>query len=172
MKCSIVIEGGKELESNLATLGRRINKKVIRGAVRAGQRPMLSAAKANAKSMVGGEMGKKIAKALQIRAAKEKESGFYSIDVKISRDYNDQFVYYLKGSHTKVNFSTGKLGKEVGRTYIPAAIEYGHMTGGTYVQPIPYLRNAAESTRDETIRRFVAELRKGMLREAIKGRYA
>ena len=156
MKCSVVIEGGKELESNLATLGRRINKKVIRGAVRDGQRPMLSAAKANAGSMIGGEMGKKIAKALQLRAPKRQKPGTYSLHVQLKSGI-EAFVQTAKG---------GK------RHYIPAAIELGHMAGDTYVPPIPYLRNAAESTRDETIRRFVAELRKGMLREAIKGRYA
>lgn len=155
MRMEFRIEGAAQLEANLATLGRRVGKKVIRQAVRDGQRPMLAAAKANAVSMVGGEMGAKLAKALQIRTPKKQVRGTYSLHVQLKAD--EAFIH------------TSKAGK---KSYIPAAIEHGHMVGGTFVSPIPVIRSAADSTQGETIRRFTAKLKSGLLREAIVKRYS
>ena len=155
MKMSLTIAGAQELERNLATLGQRVHKKVVRKAVREGQRPLLAATKANARSLVGGEMGATIAKHLQIRAPKrQRRRGSYSLLVQL-RPGIDAFVHISQ---------SGK------RSYIPAAIEYGHMSGESYVPPIPFAREAAEATRNESMRRFTEEMRIGTLREAIKGR--
>lgn len=170
MIAKMEIQGAKELERNLATLGQRVHKKVVRKAVREGQRPLLAAAKANARSMVGGDMGSKIASNLEIRAPKKQERGSYVLLVRMKAGIQE-FVYYRKGAHSLLKPGGGP-GKEIGRTYIPAAIEYGHMNGPTYVPPIPFAQNAADATRSETIRRFTNEMRIGTLREAIKGRYA
>lgn len=177
MKMTIVIEGAKELEANLATLPQRIERKVIRQAVRDGQRPMLAAAKSNAAALGKGiehhgrDMSALLAKNIVIKAPRKQKKGSYALHVQM-RAGVDEFVYYRQGSHTKVTYtkSERKIGKTVGRTYIPAAIELGHFSGDTYVPPVPFMRPAAEATQGETIRRFTDTLRTGLLREAIVGR--
>lgn len=154
MKFVLKIEGAKEFEENLKTLGDRVAKKVVRKGVREGLRPMLAAEKNNALSMVGGRMGRQIAGALQIRAPKRQKRGAYTLNVQLKSGI-EEFVH------------TAKSGKKF---YIPAAIEYGHLTGDTYVPGIPFGRSAAEATGAEVFRRYGDELRKGLLREAMIAR--
>jgi hypothetical protein len=140
---------------------------------------MLATAIRNAKALGKGikhhdrDMSALMARALVIRAPKKQERGSYSLHVQFHKSYNEDFVHYAKGSHTKVTYTktSRKIGKEVGRTYIPAAIEFGHMSGGTYVPGLKFMRSAAESTRSESFRRVLNELRRGLLREAIKARH-
>ena len=63
---SIQLEGAKQLEKKLKSLGTKVAKKVVRKAVRKAAKPQQQATKANARSMVGGEMGALIAKNTKI----------------------------------------------------------------------------------------------------------
>jgi hypothetical protein len=154
MKTVLQLEGAAESERDLATLPDRIEKKVIRQAVRAAQKIMQSGLRASARSMVGGQMGGRIAAALQVRAPKRQRKGGYSLNVLIRSD--DAF--------------TGPGRRSGRKTYIPAAIEYGHITGGTYVPAIPFARTGADGCQAEVMRKFSDEMRIGILREAVKGR--
>ena len=152
MKITFDIHGDKELMAKLDSLPRKMEKKVIRSAVRVTQKVMVPVAKANARSMVGGAMGDLIARNIQVRAARKQRRGSYVVNVQIKKG--------IEGLRSP----TGR------QHYIPAAIEYGHMAGPTYVPPIPFKRAAAESTANERMRVFREQLRIGLLREAIKNR--
>lgn len=155
MRAGFVIQGAKELERNLATLGPRVQKRVVRTAVRAAQGPLLKRAKANAVSNVGGAMGALVSKNIVRRAARRQRPGTYAIHVQLRSDV-PEFRH------------TSRSGRE---TFIPSAIEYGH--GMVKEQAArPFMRPAADSTKDEAKRILTRELRTGILREAIRGRYA
>jgi len=156
MKTGFYIEGARELERNLLTLEKRLQKKVIRQAVRAGQKPLLNRAKANAKAISrAGKIGPLLAKNIVIKAPKKQKPGIYALHVQM-RAGVPEFRH------------TTKEGKE---HYIPAAIEYGHGADKESAAR-PFLRPAADATKGETIRILTKQLRVGILREAIRGRYA
>jgi len=160
MRITFSIQGGEQLAANLATLGLRVQKTVVRQAIRAAQKPMQTAARSAARGLGsehdsdGVDMSELLAKNIVIAAAKKQRPGTYSLHVQMRRDV-PEFVH------------KSKAGRE---TYIPAAIEYGHMAGNTYVSAIPFLRRAAEATVDERIRVLTDKMRAGILREVIKGR--
>jgi len=170
MNMSFQIEGAKELEVKLRTLPARLEKKVIRQAVRKGHALMLRQAKANALSIVGGNMGKLISRNLILRATKKQKRGSYRMGVWIRADRDDLFARRSEGFGNLRIGEVVALGGQEERHYIPAAIEYGHMAGDTYVPPISFARSAAESTRNERMRILTDALRTGLLREAIKAR--
>jgi len=143
---SVQIEGAKELETKLLELERKMAKKIIRQGVRNAQKILIPAIKSNLSAISkGGGMSEMIAKALQIRAARKNPRGSYSVNVQI-RNQPD-FVYYPKGS-----FSSLETRKTQGkRSYIPAAIEYGH--GQNKEQAArPFMRPAADSTERSRIK--------------------
>jgi hypothetical protein len=160
MRITFQIDGGEELMKNLETLGLRVQKNVVRRAIRAAQKPMQTAARAAARGLGNGvdtdgvDMSELLAKNIVIAAPKKQRSGSYSLHVQMRRDV-PEFLHKSQSNR---------------ETYIPAAIEYGHMSGGTYVPAIPFLRRAAEATVNERIRVLTDAMRTGILREAIKGR--
>jgi len=94
---SIQLEGGIELEKKLMALETKISKNVVQTAVRKAQNPMLSAAKSNARSMVGGEMGDKIAENLKILAPeKGQKKGTYELSVRFKK--SSELWHYTMGS--------------------------------------------------------------------------
>lgn len=147
---------------NLNTLGLRVQRSVVRKAVRASQKPMQINARGAARGLGsehdsdGVDMSELLAKNIVIATPKRQQPGSYSLHVQMRRDVKE-FVHKAKS------------GRE---TYIPAAIEYGHMAGNTYVPAIPFLRKAAEQTVRERIAVLSDEMRKGILREAIQRRHA
>lgn len=153
---SIQLEGGKDLERKLAALEKKVAKKVVRKAVRAAQKPVLTAIKANARSMVGGHMGGLIASNVVLRAQKKQRRGSYAMNVR------------LKGESEGAPAELIHVTKEGKRHFIPAAIEFGHGPGKEQVA-IPFGRSAADSTRAETLRILAAELKKGIEQVAKTG---
>ena len=128
----IKIEGVALLEKKLLALERKIGRKIVRKAVRAGAKPMLAATKANANSMVGGEMGNLIARNLQPRAFKKQRRGQYGVATRLKTDV-PEFI------------EESKAGR---RNYIPSAIEFGHIDrAGGFVPAIPYIRVSFDSTK-------------------------
>jgi len=124
------ITGLNELEQKLKKIEKIEAKKIIRKAVREAQKIDLAASKDNAKSMVGGEMGNKIASALKIKAVNKQRKGSYALQVAIDPTQAEEFVHNTKGGT---------------RYYIPTAIEYGHRKkGGGTVPSIPFMLISAE----------------------------
>ena len=153
----LLITGAKELHRKLRQLEKKVSGKIVRTSVRAGANVVLKKAKANASSMVGGEMGGLIKKYLKLRVWEKQPPGAYGMGVVISEAGNDVFVV------------TSKAGR---RNYIPHAIEYGHAApgggkaaakdkpregygGGASVKAvaaIPFFRSAYETEKDRAKR--------------------
>jgi hypothetical protein len=160
MKVEFQIVGVDELQTKLQTLGPRLERKVIKKAVGDAQRFLRRHARANARALGHGRsrpgrdmsqlLGAKIVTALP----KRRRPGQYTLQVQMAGGV-PQFHH------------TSAAGKE---TYIPAAIEHGHMAGPTYVPPSPFLRPAADATVNARRRILADALRLGILREALKGR--
>jgi hypothetical protein len=60
-----------------------------------------------------------------------------------------EFDSWRQGSATSVDFSKGgKIGKTTGKSYIPAALEYGHGNA----RPIPFIRSAWDATKGRDVK--------------------
>ncbi len=134
--------GAKEIQRVIDKLTKQEVAKAAREATREAQNViMLPEYRGNAMSIVGGEMGAAISKALKVRVMTRMKKGNYG--VKVLLEEPDQFVHETKD---------GK------RHFIPAAIEYGHAfpgRGGGKSPPKdvpakPFARTAFESKRYQT----------------------
>ena len=136
---SMKVEGGKALDRKLRKLGTKTGKKVARKATRAGAKVFQAAIKQNANSMVGGDMGSKIAGAVVVRALKVRR-GQVGARALIDPKKNEQFFH---------------VNKEGTRQHIPTAIEYGHAWPGrggkgiVDVAAIPFARQAFDSNKNK-----------------------
>lgn len=144
------ITGAKELERALGELPKKIARTVVRKAVRKGAKIMAAEAKSNARRNVGGSMGKLIARRIGVSAATRQRPGSYTMYMDVKAD--EEFVH---------------VSKDGNRSWIPNAIEYGHIArGGGFVPPNPYLRPAFDSKKGEAISIMTREIRDGVVREA------
>lgn len=146
---SVQVENAVAVENYLKKIETRVARKIVRVAVRNAQKPTLTAARALAKSMVGGEMGSLISKNIKIVTPKQKK-GAYRLQVGISSKANELFQ------------DVSKTGTQ---NYIPAAIEYGHGSNKDQAA-IPYLRTANLRTEkgkvplfNKTLKRGIADIR-------------
>ena len=138
------VKGLKRLNKNIDLLEKKVAKKVIKKAVReTGKATILKAARANAKSILGGDLGKLISKATKLQPNKKQRKGQYAMMVKPSDKFNDELTH------------TSKAGRV---TYIPYAIEYGHGNA----KPIPIFRKAYLSMKDKAEKLMIAETLKGI----------
>jgi hypothetical protein len=152
----ISLIGGKELEAKLLSLERKVSKKIVRAGVRKAQKHLLNATKTYLMVISrGGGMAQKIAKALQVRAPRRQRRGSYSLNVQIRND--PDFVYYPRGSSSSL--TTRKTSGH--RSFIPAAIEYGH--GRNKEQAArPFMRPASDATVGSRIKILNRELQIGI----------
>ena len=173
------IENARAVQDALNAFEKKISKKIVRQGVRAAWKPLLDRAKANARANVGGSEGGKIAKALKLRAFKKQKPGQYGMHVSMSFYGGD--VYYITGAHSQLKWSSDietkktsyKPGREVGRYYIPSAIEYGHAfpgRGGGKSAPkdvaaMPFLRPAADAAVPNAPTIFAGHLDKAIAEE-------
>ncbi len=149
-------KGFEGLDAQLQALETKVAKGIIRTAVREGGKNTLKKVKANAQSMVGGNMGMLLAKHAKIIVFGHQRRGSYGIQIGMKPKV-PEFDYYRKGSQTGVDFSGGgKIGKTTGKSYIPAAIEYGHDNA----RPIPFIRSAWAATKDGDVKIMAKVLRR------------
>jgi len=150
------VRGVKELERKLMTMPSIVAKKVVRKSVRKGAKIIHAETKSTALSMVGGEMGRKIASAIVIKTAPraQQRPGSYSITTQVNPNKSDQFV---------------DVSKSGVRNYIPAAIEYGHIkANGGHVPAIAFARTAF-GNKERTARQVIeADICRGIEIEASK----
>ncbi len=169
MKIGFYLDGGEQLAQNLATLDARLRRNVITTAVRRSQQIMLKAAQATARTLPRSgrsiyaysnrrkrqeqiRMAELLARNIVIAPPKRQIPGSYSVHVQMRRGVKE-FVHVSK---------TGR------RSYIPAAIEYGHGSDPASAAR-PFMRNAADWTKHERMNQLAQELGIGLLREALKG---
>lgn len=141
------VKGLKELDKKLGNMEKKVAKKIVRTAVRKAQNITLKEAKGNVLSMVGGEMGKKIASALKVKAVRKQKKGSYSLQVAIDPSKAEEFKYKTKKGITY---------------YIPTAVEYGHKGDSGTVPAIPFMRKASDSTEKKRINKVISEIKKGV----------
>jgi len=154
MQFGIELKGARELQKKLDRLGKTAGKKIVRSATRKGSAVIRKAAKSNAKSMVGGEMGALIGKNVITRAHKKQKRGSYALFTGM-RSGVDEFVHIAKG---KSKYPSK-------RTYIPAAIEYGHDNAAA----IPFIRSAVDSKGETAKQITINEIDRGIQQEARRG---
>lgn len=137
-QASIKLEGAEQLDALLGRLGRKEALKVAKKGTREGAKVIQAAAKANARSMIGGTMGKLISRFLTVRALTrgQRRRDEVGAGVIINKKGNDEFV------------DVSKSGK---RNYIPNAIEFGHDN----VAPRPYQRSAFDTKKLAALRRVI-----------------
>ena len=138
--------GFELFDKQLKNLERKVAKKIVKTATRVAAKNTLKSIKANANSMIGGEMRTLIAKNAKIIVFKHQRKGSWGVQIGMKAGV-PEFVDY------------SKVGK---RNYIPAAIEFGHDNS----KPIPYIRKAWDKTKKQDIRILGKELKKGIEREA------
>ena len=158
MQFGIKLEGAQKLDKLLGQLPKKVGRKVVNKAIKKAARPMMKEQKSNAVSMVGGKMGKALRRFIGLRQQKKRKPGDFGFNILIRKQGNPFFVYYPKGSSSSLatRKTTGR------RTYIPAAIEYGHGTA----KPIPFMRKAYHKLKRSAIKMLHRELWAGIKREA------
>ena len=146
---AINVKGFDKFDRQLRNLDNKVAKKIVKTATRAAAKNTLTAVKANARSMIGGDMGQLIAKWAKIIVFKHQRRGSWGVQIGMKAGV-PEFVDY------------SKVGK---RNYIPSALEFGHGNA----RPIPYIRNAWEKTKRQDVIIMGRELKKGIEREAKRG---
>ena len=152
---SIKLDGAKAFERALARIEKNVSKKIVRKAVRAAQAPVLKLAKANAGSIVGGQMGQTLAANLVLRAPRKQRRGGYTLMIR------------LKSESEGLDPSLIHTSKDGKRTFVPAAIEFGHGTNKQQAAR-PFLRPAADVKRKQTIAIVTKEIGRGIDLEMLK----
>jgi HK97 gp10 family phage protein len=141
-------EGFSELAAKLKELPVKVEKKVIRTALRSGTKIIADATKANAPVLTGT-----MKRAITVRAMKRSRNriGFM---VTFNKRYTDKLVRMSKTRTTK-------KGTPV-RYFYPAAIEYGTKHAPAH----PFMRPAFDSKVSEATRVIGDELGKGIVEAA------
>jgi len=142
--------GFEIFDAQLKHLERKVAKQIVKTATRTAAKNTLKEVKANAKSLVGGEMGTLLAKHAKIIVFKHQRRGSWGVQIGMKAGI-PEFTEY------------SKIGK---RNYIPSAIEFGHGNA----RPIPFIRSAWAKTKAQDVRIMGKELKKGIEREAKRGR--
>jgi hypothetical protein len=158
------LENGAELQKRLDALEKKTGSKIVSMALRAAQKLLLDRSKAEAKMTVGGDMGKAIAGALQLRVMK-KRKGSYGLSLLLKK--NEDFRHKTKSGKVRRTDKSGQEKYVKGDYYIPAAIEYGHIAqNGTIVRPLSFLRQPDKATVQQRLDMFQKDVKQGI--ETIK----
>jgi hypothetical protein len=165
---NIDIHGMPELLRNMDKIGAKLTTSVMRKALRAGSREYIAEAKKNASTMIGGSVSRRgkhkignmarlISKSLAVRVAKKRKRGVISINA-LFKDTGGMIYKSKKGK----------------RSFIPAAIEYGHRgpggKGGQVAKPIPFMRRAFSTKKYEMRDNIVRYLHKEIFKLTKKGK--
>ncbi len=134
---TVKLEGGKELDMALHRLGEKVARKLAMRALRAGGRPILTAAKQNAPVGTSGPHPGLLKSTVKMRAGKRSRR-------------NRHHRYVIIGS--------------VGRAaYYAGFVEHGHYAGkggkGAFIPPHPWLRPAFDVHKDRALRTIMSTLR-------------
>lgn len=134
----ISLLGDAELARKLQALPEKLERKVIRQAIRKGGQPILRTAKANANRLTGA-----MAKSIKLRAMKRKRG---RIGVRIQ-------------TGTRLELGIGADD----RHYYPAIVEFGD---GGVRPPFRFMRRALDSNKNASMTTMRDEIARGIEREA------
>ena len=130
-------------------LETKASKKIIRKAVRDTAKVVQKEMKTNAKSIVGGMMGRLIARHIKVRAQKKQKRGSFGVNVWIDPKANDEFVHITKDGR---------------RHYIPTAIEWGH----GQAKEISFMRRAWDKTKNNLLKFLLQRIKDLLMLEVGK----
>jgi HK97 gp10 family phage protein len=144
MPTAVVITGIKDIDRRLKTLLPRLQKKVLRQAMRAGLKVLAAEVKEQAPVDTGMMQSK-----VKVRAVKKAKRDEIELEVRIAAD-----------EHTKTTSKTGKT------TFYPAVIQYGREG----VPPDPFMTRAFNARGEDARQVTIQTIRSGTEREiAAKG---
>lgn len=154
MKTTIVLEGASQLRVKLDALPEKVQRRAVRESVRSALKLYLNAAKRNARSVVGGKMGALLASTLYLKASKRTRRAYYGMLA----------LFHTGRQQSGGLVWTSKKGK---RSFIPAAIEYGH--GRHKAQAaIPFMRQSFDQTKNSMLSTLSSELGSKIEEDATK----
>jgi HK97 gp10 family phage protein len=139
---NIQIDGIENVNKRLTLFANKISDKASNEGLKSAGRAFRDKAKGNASLMVGGQMGTMLSRYMRMKVYKKTRKKPYAIAIGPAAGVSE-FVHEAKGE-------SRHKGK---RTYIPTAIEYGHIKVlfGTRtmekVAPIPFMRRAANQMK-------------------------
>lgn len=137
---SLVITGLKAIDRRLKTLEPRVQKKVVRQAMRAGLKWLKAAVEDEAPKDTGTMASK-----VKVRAVKSRKRGSIELEVRIEAD--DQ---------------TKKTSAKTGKTaFYPAVVQYGSST----LPPDPFMTRAFEAKGEAARQATLGKLLEGIERE-------
>ena len=154
MKTTIVLEGASQLRVKLDALPEKVQRRAVRESVRSALKLYLNAAKRNARSVVGGKMGALLASTLYLKASKRTRRAYYGMLA----------LFHTGRQQSGGLVWTSKKGK---RSFIPAAIEYGHGRHKAEAAR-PFLKPAFEQTKAQMVDTLGRELGAKIEEEAAK----
>lgn len=151
LKFSFQLQGANELRLKLNTLNDKVHSRIARESVRSAMQMYLTQAKGAAVGMVGGRMGRRLAGQLMIRKQRKRLP---------------KFVYAMVCGFRDVGLLI-HTSKKQRKTFIPAAIEFGHGRNPAG-SAIPYMRRTFERMRAGMISTLSAVLGRRIEEEARK----
>jgi len=175
---TVQVSGGLELERKLKRLPDVVQKRVVKGAVKSAQSIVLRSVRsrtqnpsrrsarrkiASTSKQNKGSMAHRMAKNIKLYVRKKKRPGEYSMTVRFkteSEGLDQSLIYYPMGSYSSLK-SRKTHGK---RTFIPAAIEFGHGPGRR-TQPLRFFTEGAKRVKGQAIKVFVNKMFAGIARE-------
>lgn len=179
MKISFQISGIDRLDRKFASLPRKVGGTIVRTAVRNAQKIALSACQAAARALPHSEkklfavgqddirMAELMARNMVIAAPRRQVRGSYSLHVQFKRGIA-QLFHYARGARTLVNFRYRnprhpeepehlRIGRTIGVTFIPTAIEYGHGAGKEKAAR-PFMRKGAAASQRPVMTKLEKDL--------------
>jgi HK97 gp10 family phage protein len=140
MKGAVVITGVREIDRKLRLLEPRVQKKVVRQAMRAGLKILQAEVKVQVPVRTGLTRS-----AVQIRALRARKRGSVSLEVRISGKKEGLIVERKSGK----------------RVFYPAVVEYGREG----VAPDPFMRRSFEAKGEQAKDAALYKLLQGVLDE-------
>lgn len=151
----IEVEGIEKIIKRFSQMAQKDVGNITKKALKEGGKITLEKTKENTGSMVGGKMGKLLSRYLGLRFMAKMYHGFYGVKCEMNKSGNTVFVHVSKSGN---------------RSYIPTAIEYGHAGPNTttgkrtskhiremakqkVAAPIPFMKHAADETRQQAQRK-------------------
>jgi len=179
VKIDLKIDGLKELDALVQSMPKNLAKKGIRRAVKRAHAVVYEAIRSRIEGLPNSGLLKRRSLKLAMlmawrqRPARHRRAGTYAIDGYFEDPEAAGLVHYRRGAHTPLARDVpdrhGRLrrrrGAEVGRSFIPAALEFGHaapgQAGGTKIAAaVPFMRPGIDQAKEPAGQVLEAEMKK------------
>jgi hypothetical protein len=172
MITTFTLRGGVELQRLLDTMPKNIQKaairKIVKNVINVPYEAVIRRIQALPSSGLLKRSSLKLRMLMSFRKhpAKKQRAGVYSMDAAFVDAERFGLIYYAQGAHTPISFNVrnrhgnlvDKRHGERGRTFVPAALEWGHGSNKEAAAR-PFMRPAIDSSEAEAERRMAAELK-------------